>query len=126
MTNLVTLLEHTEAYRRDLRRVEYGDERDPQMRAFLERIAPLNMAQNITKPVFAVVGKNDPRVPYTESIQMIQKLRAQGTPVWFLMANDEGHGYAKKRNQDFQFYATVMFVRDFLLREPAQQQAAAH
>jgi dipeptidyl aminopeptidase/acylaminoacyl peptidase len=94
------------------------------MRAYLEDIAPLNMAQNIRKPVFAVVGKNDPRVPYSESIQMIEKLRAQGTPVWFLMANDEGHGYAKKKNQDFQFYATVMFVRDYLLRGAGQQQSA--
>jgi dipeptidyl aminopeptidase/acylaminoacyl peptidase len=117
MSNLVTLLEHTEAYRRDLRRVEYGDERDPQMRAYLEKIAPLNNSEKIRKPVFAVVGKNDPRVPWTESRQMLDKLKNNGIPTWFLMANDEGHGYAKKKNQDFQFYATIMFVRTFLLGE---------
>ncbi len=117
ITNLVSLLEHTEAYRRDLRRVEYGDERDPKMRAYLEKIAPVNNAEKIRKPLFAVVGKNDPRVPWTESRQMLDKLKNSGTTTWFLMANDEGHGYAKKKNQDFLFYATVMFVRQFLLGE---------
>ncbi len=116
-SSLVTFLEHTEAYRRDLRRVEYGDERDPQVRAYLEKTAPLNNSEKITKPVFAVVGKNDPRVPWTESRQMLDKLKSNNNSIWFLMANDEGHGFAKKKNQDFQFYATVMFVRQFLLGE---------
>ncbi len=119
ITSLVTLLEHTEAYRRDLRRVEYGDERDPKMREYLTRIAPMSNAQKIQKPLFAVVGKNDPRVPYSESVQILDKIRANGVPVWFLLANDEGHGYAKKKNRDFQFYATIMFVRRFLLGEQA-------
>ncbi len=115
ITNLVTFLEHTEAYRRDLRRVEYGDERDPKMRAFLEKIAPLNKARNVSKPMFVVQGKNDPRVPYTEAEQMVTTLKQQHTPVWFLLASDEGHGFAKKKNQDYQFYATVMFMKNFLL-----------
>ena len=119
MSNLVTLLEHTEAYRRDLRRVEYGDERDPKMREYLEKIAPLNNSEKIRKPVFAVVGRNDPRVPWTESRQMLDKLKNNGTPTWFLIANDEGHGYAKKKNQDFQFYAAIMFVKTYLLGESA-------
>jgi dipeptidyl aminopeptidase/acylaminoacyl peptidase len=117
MTNLVTLLEHTEAYRRDLRRVEYGDERDPKMREYLEKIAPLNNSEKLRKPLFAVVGKNDPRVPWTESRQMLDKLKNSGVTTWFLVANDEGHGYHKKKNEDFQFYATIMFVRQFLLGE---------
>lgn len=116
-SNLVTLLEHTEAYRRDLRRVEYGDERDPKIREYLERTAPLNNSEKIRKPVFAAVGKNDPRVPWTESRQMLDKLKGNSITTWFLMANDEGHGYAKKKNQDYLFYATVMFVRQFLLGE---------
>lgn len=116
-SNLVTLLEHTEAYRRDLRRVEYGDERDPRIRDYLERTAPLNNSEKIRKPVYAVVGKNDPRVPWTESRQMLDKLKNNGITTWFLMANDEGHGYAKKKNQDFLFYSTIMFVRQFLLGE---------
>jgi len=117
MSNLVTFLEHTEAYRRDLRRVEYGDERDPQMRAYLEKIAPMNHLDAMHKPIFAVVGENDPRVPWTESRQILDKLNAQGTPTWFLMANDEGHGYAKKKNQDFLFDAEVMFVKTYLLEQ---------
>jgi dipeptidyl aminopeptidase/acylaminoacyl peptidase len=115
MSNLVTFLEHTEAYRRDLRRVEYGDERDPAMRAYLEKIAPMNHLDAMHKPIFAVVGKNDPRVPWTESRQILDKLNAQGTPTWFMMANDEGHGYAKKKNNDFLFDAEVMFIQKYLL-----------
>jgi dipeptidyl aminopeptidase/acylaminoacyl peptidase len=116
MSNLVTFLEHTEGYRRDLRRVEYGDERDPAMRAFLEKIAPINHAGEITKPLFVVQGKNDPRVPWTESEQMVNIVRKNGTPVWYLLAKDEGHGFAKKKNADFQFDATVLFVKEYLLK----------
>jgi len=115
-SSFVTFLQNTEAYRRDLRRVEYGDERDPQMREYLEKTAPLNSAQNITKPLFVVQGLNDPRVPHTESEQMVATVRKNQTPVWYLMAKDEGHGFAKKKNQDFQFYSTVLFVQEFLLK----------
>lgn len=114
-SNLVTFLEHTSGYRQDLRRVEYGDERDPKMRAFLERIAPANNADKITKPIFVVAGKNDPRVPWTESRQMVDMVRKNGTPVWFLTANDEGHGFGKKKNVDYQFDATILFIQKFLL-----------
>ena len=114
-SNLVTFLENTSGYRQDLRRVEYGDERDPKMRAFLEKIAPANNATKITKPLFVVQGKNDPRVPWTEAQQMVAVVRKNGTPVWFLMANDEGHGFSKKKNVDYQFYATILFIEQFLL-----------
>ena len=116
ISNLVSFLERTESYRRDLRRVEYGDERDPKMREFMVRIAPLNNAENITKPIFIVAGGNDPRVPVNEAQQMVRTMRANKTPVWYLMAKDEGHGFAKKKNQDFQFYATVMFMNAYLLK----------
>ena len=115
MSNLKTFLEHTESYRRDLRRVEYGDERDPKMAEYLERIAPMNNAAKITKPMFVVQGYNDPRVPRSEAEQIVATLKQQGTPVWFLMAKDEGHGFAKKKNADFQFYATVQFIQQYLL-----------
>jgi dipeptidyl aminopeptidase/acylaminoacyl peptidase len=115
-SNLVTLLEHTEAYRRDLRRAEYGDERDPKMREFLEKIAPMNNAEKIKKPMFVIAGKNDPRVPVSESDQIFNALKKQGTPAWYLMAKDEGHGFRKKPNQDFQFYATVEFLQEYLLK----------
>ncbi|MGH7539161.1 MAG: S9 family peptidase [Gemmatimonadales bacterium] len=115
ISNFNTFLKNTESYRRDLRRVEYGDERDSAMAAFFERTAPLNNARLITKPLFVVQGRNDPRVPHTEAEQMIARVKQNGSPVWFLMANDEGHGFRKKGNRDFQFYATVLFVQRFLL-----------
>jgi dipeptidyl aminopeptidase/acylaminoacyl peptidase len=116
ISNLVTFLENTSAYRRDLRRVEYGDERDPRMREFLERIAPLNNAKKITKPLFVVQGANDPRVPPTEAEQIVRTLKESGTPVWYLVAKDEGHGFDKKSNADFQLYASILFVREYLLK----------
>jgi dipeptidyl aminopeptidase/acylaminoacyl peptidase len=116
MSNLVSFLEHTEGYRRDLRRVEYGDERDPKMRQFLTGIAPMTRAKNITKPLFVIQGLNDPRVPASEAEQMVKTVRANQTPAWYLLAKDEGHGFAKKRNQDFQFYATVLFMQEYLLK----------
>jgi len=116
ISNFVTFLQNTETYRRDLRRVEYGDERDPQMREFLTTISPLTNAGKIRKPLFVVQGKNDPRVPYTEAEQIVAEVRKNDTPVWYLMANDEGHGFGKKSNQDFLFSATVLFVNEYLLR----------
>ncbi len=115
ISNFVSFLERTESYRRDLRRVEYGDERDPKMREFLLKISPLNNAANIKKPLFVIHGQNDPRVPLNEAEQIIATVRQSGTPVWSLIAKDEGHGFAKKKNVDFQFYATIKFIQDYLL-----------
>lgn len=117
ISNFATFLQNTESYRRDLRRAEYGDERDPAMREFFERTAPLNNAASITKPLFVVQGANDPRVPRTESEQMVARVKQNGGPVWYLLGKDEGHGFRKKANVDFQFYSTVMFMRRFLLGE---------
>ena len=117
ISNFVTFLQNTESYRRDLRRVEYGDERDPAMREFFERTAPLNNAAKVTKPLFVVQGANDPRVPRTESEQMVARIKQNGGPVWYLLGKDEGHGFRKKANIDYQFYSTVMFMRRFLLGE---------
>ncbi len=112
-----TFLKNTESYRRDLRRAEYGDEREPAMAAFFERTAPLNNSGKITKPLFVVQGGNDPRVPLSEADQMVAKVKVNKSPVWYLMATDEGHGFRKKNNADFQFYATVMFVEQYLLQQ---------
>jgi dipeptidyl aminopeptidase/acylaminoacyl peptidase len=116
ISNLVTFLENTSGYRRDLRRVEYGDERDPEMRKYLTRIAPLTNVDKIRKPLFVVQGANDPRVPRSEAEQIVKALQEHGTPVWYLLAKDEGHGFRKKRNADFQFCATVEFMQEFLLK----------
>ncbi|MEO1210292.1 MAG: prolyl oligopeptidase family serine peptidase [Cyanobacteria bacterium J06638_20] len=115
ISNFVTFLENTESYRRDLRRVEYGDERDPEMRQFLLKISPINNAKSIQKPLFVVHGANDPRVPLGEAEQIIATVRGSDIPVWSLIADNEGHGFSKKPNIDFLFYATVQFVETFLL-----------
>lgn len=115
ISNFNTFLKNTESYRRDLRRVEYGDERDTKMAEFLEKISPLNHTKEIKKPLFIVQGENDPRVPASEAIQMKDKIKENGGTVWFLMAKDEGHGFRKKGNIDFQFYSTLEFVRRYLL-----------
>ncbi|MBC7919154.1 MAG: S9 family peptidase [Rhodoferax sp.] len=115
ISSFVTFLEKTESYRRDLRRVEYGDERDPDMRKFQESIAPLNNASRIKKPLFVVQGKNDPRVPYQEADQIVATVKKNGTPVWYMTANDEGHGFAKKPNADYQFYSTIGFLQHYLV-----------
>jgi dipeptidyl aminopeptidase/acylaminoacyl peptidase len=115
ISHFVTFLETTESYRRDLRRVEYGDERDPAMRSFLHQISPLSNAARITKPLFVIQGRNDPRVPYTESEQIVEKVRANGTEVWYLRAENEGHGFARKENADFQFFAMILFLKRYLL-----------
>lgn len=116
ISNFNTFLKNTETYRRDLRRVEYGDERDAKMYEFLEKISPLTNAHKIKKPLFVVQGKNDPRVPYTEAEQIVAAARKNGTPVWFLMANDEGHGFTKKNNSDYLFYSSILFIQEHLLK----------
>jgi dipeptidyl aminopeptidase/acylaminoacyl peptidase len=115
ISNFLTFLRNTQDYRRDLRRVEYGDERDEDMRQFLDRISPNNHVDKMKKPLLVVQGKNDPRVPLAESEQMIAALREKGRNPWYLMAKDEGHGFAKKRNADFQFLVTVLFLQKHLL-----------
>ncbi len=116
ISNFVTFLENTQEYRRDLRRVEYGDERDPQMKAFLEGIAPVNHADRITKPLMISQGANDPRVPLHESDQIAAAVRAKGVPVWYLVAKDEGHGFQKKSNSDYQRAVLLEMIRTFLLK----------
>lgn len=116
ISNFVTFLESTQEYRRDLRRVEYGDERDPEMREFLNSISPTTNAHKITKPLFVVQGLNDPRVPYTEAEQIVDIVRKNGGEVWYLLAKDEGHGFRKKTNRDFYIWSEVLFLEEYLLK----------
>jgi dipeptidyl aminopeptidase/acylaminoacyl peptidase len=115
ISNFVSFLERTESYRRDLRRSEYGDERDPQMRAFLLSISPLTNADKIRTPLFVVHGRNDPRVPVQEAEQIAATVAKNGIPVWLMIAENEGHGFAKKENADYLFYARVLFLEKVLL-----------
>jgi len=116
ISNFLTFLKNTQDYRRDLRRAEYGDERDPKMAEHLERISPTTHAKKIRKPLLVVQGKNDPRVPLTEAEQMVKAIRENGGQVWYLMAKDEGHGFGKKKNTDFQFLSTIQFLKENLLK----------
>jgi dipeptidyl aminopeptidase/acylaminoacyl peptidase len=104
-----TFLENTQSYRRDLRRVEYGDERDPAQRAKLVEISPLTHAKQLRIPLMVQTGGNDPRVPPSEAEQMVKAVRANSVPAWHLLAQNEGHGYAKKENQDYAFWASLLF-----------------
>jgi dipeptidyl aminopeptidase/acylaminoacyl peptidase len=115
ISNFVSFLERTEAYRRDLRREEYGDERDADMRQYLLSIAPLTQATKIKRPLFVAQGANDPRVPATESEQIVRTVRSQQLPVWYVLAADEGHGFQKKPNRDYLLRATSQFLEQHLL-----------
>jgi dipeptidyl aminopeptidase/acylaminoacyl peptidase len=116
ISNYVTFLSGTSGYRQDLRRVEYGDERDSAMNAFLQRISPLTNAGRITRPLMVVQGKNDPRVPVREAEQIVAAVKKNGVPVWYLLANDEGHGFRKKKNEDYCTAASATFLKTFLAR----------
>ncbi len=119
ISSFVSFLNNTQDYRRDLRRIEYGDERDPQMRAFLESISPLTHAAKISKPMLIVQGLNDPRVPVSESEQMVAAIRNNGGAVWYLLARDEGHGFRKKANRDYYSNAVVLFLQTLIDKPPA-------
>ena len=114
ISNWISFLQNTEAYRRDNRRAEYGDERDPAMRAVFQRISPLSNAHKITKPMLVEQGVNDPRVPKSESDQLVAALRARGVPVSYLVFADEGHGWRKRPNQELSNAVETVFLRDLL------------
>jgi len=98
-----------------LRRAEYGDERVPEIRDYLQKIAPAKNVAKIKRPMLIIQGKNDPRVPLSESEQMVKALRDAKVETWYLMAKDEGHGFAKKKNIDFQFLSSILFFKEYLL-----------
>ena len=112
ISNFTTFLQNTEGYRRDLRRAEYGDERDPEMAAIFEEISPLNLTDQMTKPLLVIQGANDPRVPRSEAEQIVSSVRGHGRPVWYLLAMDEGHGFRKKTNVDAQREVEILFLRE--------------
>ncbi len=114
ISDFKTFLANTEGYRVDLRRVEYGDERDPAVAAFFDAISPLRNAAQIRKPLFTIQGYNDPRVPYTEAEQIHAAVRANGVTAWFMMAMDEGHGFRRKANREAQREAETLFLQTIL------------
>jgi dipeptidyl aminopeptidase/acylaminoacyl peptidase len=114
ISNFVTFLENTSEYRRDLRRFEYGDER--KIRDFLNKISPLTNAHKIKRPLLVIQGKNDPRVPLSEADQIVGTVKKNNVPVWYLVGTNEGHGFSKKDNRDFMYYAVVRFLQEYLLK----------
>jgi len=116
ISNWISFLQNTESYRRDNRRAEYGDERVPAMRAIFERISPLNNVRRITKPMLVMQGANDPRVPQSESDQIVRELRAGGVEAWYVLFGDEGHGFLKKPNNDLRREVETMFLRRLFAR----------
>lgn len=125
IANFVSFLENTEAYRRDLRRAEYGDERDPAMRAVFDRISPIHLTDRMTAPLMVIQGVNDPRVPQSESEQIVDAVRAEGRPVWYLLAANEGHGFRKKFNADGAAEVVNLFFRQVLDVDPSAPAAGA-
>jgi dipeptidyl aminopeptidase/acylaminoacyl peptidase len=117
ISNFVSFLKNTSAYRADLRRAEYGDERDPKMAEHFQKISPLTNIKNITKPMFIYQGENDPRVPLSESEQMVEALKQNGVPVCYVRAKDEGHGIAKKANRDYTYSSISWFLKKYLVGE---------
>jgi dipeptidyl aminopeptidase/acylaminoacyl peptidase len=115
ISHFISFLTNTKSYRQDLRRVEYGDERDPDMRTFLDKISPLTNVKKIQKPLLVAQGQNDPRVPASEAEQIVKAVRASGNDAWYLLAKDEGHGFRKKANQSVYLQTTVLFLEKVLL-----------
>lgn len=117
IANFITFLERTSPYRQDLRRAEYGDERDPSMRSVFERINPSAHADKIRSALLVAHGRNDPRVPFFEAEQIAQRVEAAGQRVWTVFADNEGHGFAKKDNRDYLTAVEVLFLQRHLLGE---------
>ena len=115
ITSLLDDAEHTEAWRRDIERLEFGDERDPKIRQFMDGSAPVSNADKIKKPLLIFQGANDPRVPVSEATNLIAATKKR-IPVWYVMAKGEGHGFVQPANRDYEMYATILFVREFLLK----------
>jgi len=115
ISDFTTFLENTSAYRRDLRRQEYGDERNPDMRRFFAEISPARRMDQLRSALLLVHGGNDPRVPFSETLQIVERARSTGRPVWTVFADNEGHGFERRENIDYQQAAVAVFLRRFLL-----------
>jgi dipeptidyl aminopeptidase/acylaminoacyl peptidase len=119
IADFISYLTNTAAYRQNQRRAEYGDERDPDMRAYLRRISPLTNADRISKPLLIVHGKNDPRVPIAQAEQIVNRLRSRGAEVWYLQVKDEGHAFGRKQDRDAYYRTFAQFLIQALHAPPA-------
>jgi len=118
ISNFITFLEASkESHFPEVQRAEYGDERDPEMRAFLESISPLHHADKITVPLIIYQGRNDVRVKVKESRQMVEQIRAHGGKVLYIEAADEGHSLSQPLNQLYVGAAGLQILEDYLLQK---------
>jgi len=115
ISNWVTFLESTADYMRDYGRIEFGDERIPEMREFLQSISPLNNAERITSPLMVVQGANVPRVPVGESRQIVERVRNNGLNVSYMEGANEGHGFRHPWNSFYAGLAQQEMIGDCLL-----------
>ena len=115
ITNLASFVARTEGWRRALQRAEFGDERNPKIKAFMEQTAPVNSVSRLTTPLLIVQGKNDPRVPFSEAEALVKATQGR-IPVWYILANDEGHGFVQSANRNFRFLAATLFIKEYLLK----------
>ena len=118
MSNLLSFLERTRGYRRENRRNEYGDERDPNVREFLQSISPLHRAEDIRTPLFVAHGATDPRVPLFEAEQIARAVETNNVPMWMFVAEDEGHGFKRRQNRDMFYKLLSSFLYRYLQEEP--------
>lgn len=111
ITHFPTFLKETSGYRRDLRRMEYGDERDPKMAAFLDSLSPSRHIDKIIQPLLLCHGRNDPRVPFAESARLFEMLKSRRIPVWLLSINNEGHAFRSEPAQLAHYRIMADFLR---------------
>ena len=111
-SNIITLLSSIPPYWAPVKKmfdVRVGDISNPKDRAMLEAASPLNAAGNIVAPLLVAQGANDPRVPRSESDKIVAALRDRGRAVEYLVAPDEGHGFAGRDNRMALYTAMEKF-----------------
>jgi dipeptidyl aminopeptidase/acylaminoacyl peptidase len=116
-SNLLTLLDAIPPYWESARKVMYARMADPGTpagKAWMQERSPLNSAAKITTPLFVVQGANDPRVNRGEAEQIVIALRDRGFPVEYMLAPDEGHGFARPVNNMAMFMAAEKFLAKYL------------
>jgi dipeptidyl aminopeptidase/acylaminoacyl peptidase len=118
ISDFATYLENTEPGRQDDRRAEYGDERDPKMRAFLTSISPVTLAPKIKVPLMIAHGGEDVRVPVAQAEQMYRAVVASNVPAWLVIYGKDGHERFPSSSlevNNFNFYTWIAFVEKFLV-----------
>jgi dipeptidyl aminopeptidase/acylaminoacyl peptidase len=116
ISDFISFLSGTAPYAQGPLRAEYGDERDPDMRAYLRRISPLTNADRMTKPLLVVHGRNDRIVPLALADQIVNRLRSRGGQVWYLQAKDEGQIAGRKSNRDAYYRTIAVFLAGTLAK----------